>query len=180
MRGLRQSVGDMIRSMLVVLAFVGAILLVTWRPQPEAIREVSLEPIVTLAANQADFPIFVIDGDERPTSVRWEPTAASDGEQVWHVGYVTPDEEYVQISQSSVDSPAYVEEQSAKGVVVDDPTQVTAEVRELTAQGWVPLLGQDAEPRRSLMRTGDGSTTIVSGSGSWSDVADAATRLVGR
>ena len=180
MRGLRQSVGDMIRSMIVVLAVVGAILLVTWRPQPEAIREVSLEPIVTLAANQAEFPILTIDGDERPTSVRWEATAASEGAQVWHVGYVTPDEEYVQISQSSVDTQAFVAEQSAEGVVVVDPSQLPAAVRELMVEGWVPLLGEDAEPRRSLLRASDGSTTILSGSGSWSDLADAAARLVPR
>ena len=180
MRGLRQSVGDMIRSMIVVLAVVGAILLVTWRPQPDAVREVSLEPIVTLAANQADFPILVIDGDERPTSVRWEATPASEGVPVWHVGYVTPDEEYVQVSQSSVDSQAYVDEQSAEGVVVDDPTGLPTEVRELMMEGWLPLLGEDAEPRRSLLRTSDGSTTVVSGSGSWSDLADAVSRLVSR
>lgn len=167
----------MIRSMLVVLAVVGAILLVTWRPQPEAVREVALEPIVTLAANQAEFPILVIDGDVRPTSVRWEATAASEGVPVWHVGYVTADEEYVQVSQASVDSQAYVAEQTAEGVVVDDASQLPAAVRDLMARGWVPLLGEDAEPRRSLLRTSDGATTILSGSGSWSDLADAAARL---
>lgn len=167
----------MIRSMLVVLAVVGAILLVTWRPQPEAVREVALEPIVTLAANQAEFPILVIDGDVRPTSVRWEATAASEGVPVWHVGYVTADEEYVQVSQASVDSQAYVAEQTAEGVIVDDASQLPPAVRDLMARGWVPLLGEDAEPRRSLLRTSDGATTILSGSGSWSDLADAAARL---
>lgn len=178
MRGLRQNVGDMIRSMLVVLAVVGAILLVTWRPQPDPIREVSLEPLVSFASSQAGYPVFVIDTEGRPTSVRWESTEGSEGEMVWHVGYVTPDEQYLQLSQSRADSDTYIEEQTVDGIRLNDYAELPALVQELTAEGWVPFENGKVDPRRSLVRTNDGSTTILSGTGPWSDLGDAARSLV--
>jgi hypothetical protein len=178
MRGLRQNVGDMVRSMLVVLAVVGAILLVTWRPQPDPIREVPLEPLVSFASSQADFPVVVVDTEAQPTSVRWESTEGSDGELVWHVGYVTPEEEYLQLSQSRADSEAYIAEQTVEGVRLTDYAELPALVQELTAEGWVPFVNGNVDMRRSLVRTNDGSTTILTGTGAWSDLGDAARSLV--
>ena len=177
-RGLKQSVGDMLRSMVVVLAVVGAILLVTWRPQPAAVKAVTLEPLVTLASGQASFPVLVVDVDAQPTSVRWESTPASDGEIVWHVGYVTEEGEYLQLSQSSAEGDLYLEEQTSEGVVLEDFSDLPALVQSLTAEGWVPLEGLGDDGRRSLVRTNDGSTTVISGTGSWGQVGDAARNLV--
>ena len=173
MRGLRQNIGDMIRSMAVVLAVVGAILLVTWRPQPDPVREVSLEPLVTFASSQADFPVLIVEGGAQPTSVRWEPTEASDGQMVWHVGYVTSDDQYLQLSQSVAASDLYVAEQTLDGVPVADATDLPTIVQQLTSEGWVPVETTADAPRRSLVRIEDGSTTILSGTGSWSDIGDA-------
>lgn len=178
MRGLRQNIGDMIRSMVVVLAVVGAILLVTWRPQPDPIREVSLEPLVSFASTQADFPVLVIDSKAQPTSVRWESTEGSDGELVWHIGYITPAEQYLQLSQSRADSETYIAEQTIEGVRLSDYAELPALVQELTAEGWVPFESESVDARRSLVRTNDGSTTILSGTGAWSDLGDAARSLV--
>ena len=178
MRGLRQNVGDMIRSMAVVLAVVGAILLVTWRPQPDAIREVPLEPLVTMASSQADFPVLVVRGDAQPTSVRWEPTQASDGNMVWHIGYVTSDEEYLQLSQSLAESDLYVIEQTSEGLPVTLGAELPDVVQELASQGWLPYEGGTSEVRRSLVRTDSGATTVVSGTGSWEQVGDAVRNLV--
>jgi hypothetical protein len=177
MRGLRQNVGDMLRSMAVVLVVVGAILLVTWRPAPEAVKEVSLEPLVSIASNRADFPIFVAGSDFQPTSVRWESTQASQGEYVWHVGYVAPGDEYLQLTQSSAEGPAYLAEQTAQGEPLGDFAELPRVVQQLTSKGWVPFEGADSQPRRSLVRTNDGSTTIISGTGPWSQIGDAALSL---
>jgi hypothetical protein len=177
MRGLRQNVGDMIRSMAVVLAVVGAILLVTWRPQPDPVREVSLEPLVTFASSQADFPVMVVQTSVRPTSVRWEPTEDSGGELVWHVGYVSPEGQYLQLSQSSADSDAYIAEQTREGVPLGADVALPPDVTELTSKGWIALESTDEEPRRSLVLE-DGSTTILSGTGSWGELGSAARSLV--
>lgn len=178
MRGLRQNVGDMVRSMAVVLAVVGVVLLVTWRPQPDPIKEVSLEPLVTFASSQAGFPVFVIDTEAQPTSVRWESTEASDGQLVWHVGYVSSDEQYLQLSQSLADSDTYLAEQTVDGLRLADYANLPGTVQELTTDGWVPFKNGSIDARRSLVRTNDGSTTIISGTGPWSDLGDAARSLV--
>jgi hypothetical protein len=178
MRGLRQNVGDMVRSMAVVLAVVGVVLLVTWRPQPDPIKEVSLEPLVTFASSQAGFPVFVIDTEAQPTSVRWESTEASDGQLVWHVGYVSSDEQYLQLSQSLADSDTYLAEQTVDGLRLADYANLPGTVQELTTDGWVPFENGSIDARRSLVRTNDGSTTIISGTGPWSDLGDAARSLV--
>jgi len=178
MRGLRQNVGDMVRSMAVVLAVVGVVLLVTWRPQPDPIKEVSLEPLVTFASSQAGFPVFVIDTEAQPTSVRWESTEASDGQLVWHVGYVSSDEQYLQLSQSLADSDTYLAEQTVDGLRLADYANLPGTVQELTTDGWVPCENGSIDARRSLVRTNDGSTTIISGTGPWSDLGDAARSLV--
>lgn len=177
MRGLRQNVGDMLRSMAVVLVVVGAILLVTWRPAPEAVREVSLEPLVSIASNRAPFPVLVAGGEFQPTSVRWESTQASDGEYVWHVGYVTPEGEYVQLTQSLAESSEYLAEQTIQGQPLEDYDELPRVVQQLTSKGWVPFEGTGSQSRRSLVRTNDGSTTVISGTGPWSQIGDAALSL---
>ena len=177
MRGLRQSVGDMLRSMAVVLVVVGAILLVTWRPQPEAVREVPVEPVAAVATAQADFPVLIVTPAHAGsvTSVRWESTPASDGELVWHVGYVTEEDQYLQLSQSLADSADYLAEQTFDAAPMVDYEELPASIQRLTGEGWVPW----AQPeRRALVRDNDGSTTILSGTASWSEIADAATHLV--
>ena len=136
------------------------------------------EPLATLASNQAAFPVLVVDSDDQPTSVRWESTPASDGQLVWHVGYVTDDDQYLQLSQSLAESEQYLTEQTSEGVVLEDYADLPALVQDLTAEGWVPLEGQDSDPRRSLLRTNDGSTTVISGTGSWGQIGEAARHLV--
>ncbi len=119
MRGLRQNVGDMVRSMVVVLAVVGAILLVTWRPQPDPIREVPRATCLLWRAVRPTSPSSSsIPHGGAVTSVRWESTEESDGELVWHVGYVTPEEQYLQLSQSLADSASYLAEQTSDGQVL--------------------------------------------------------------
>ena len=131
-----------------------------------------------MASSQADFPVLVVRGDAQPTSVRWEPTQASDGNMVWHIGYVTSDEEYLQLSQSLADSDLYVIEQTSEGLPVTLDAEHPDVVQELASQGWLPYEGGTSEVRRSLVRTVSGATTVVSGTGSWEQVGDAVRNLV--
>jgi len=169
-RRLGQTVGDMARSLAVVMAVVGVILLITWRPQPEAVKVVDIDPFLAVVSEQAPFePLHVppfLDGYQ-PTSVRWEATDKSDGEPVWFLGYVTPSGEYLQISQSVADSADFVREQTANGVS-EGEIEIDGEV-------WERYVAGD---RRSLVRQ-DGVTTIVSGTQSWDGVATTAGFLIG-
>jgi hypothetical protein len=153
---MRQSVGDMVRSMGIVLAVVFVVVLVSWRALPEAVKEVDVTPVLTQASAQAQFSVkspAALPEAWRPTSARWEPTQGSAGEPVLHIGYVTPAEQYAQVTQSVATGPVYLAEQTAQGVpegevVIDDVT-------------WQQYRGRS---RTSLVRSGDGVTTVVSGS----------------
>ncbi len=169
----RQTVGDMVRSMALVLAFVAFILIVTKRPAPDPVREVDPAPVVALARSQADFPISYPDtmpNGWRTTSARWEPTAGSRPDDALQIGLLTDVNEYVQIGESEATSPDYVAEQVGNA----SPT------------GSLPIAGQDwltyesapgAPTQRALVRVVNGVTTVVSGTAPMSTLAAVAASL---
>jgi hypothetical protein len=166
---MRQTVGDMVRSMAVVLALVGLIMLVSWRPQPEAVKVVDVLPAVTLASMQATFPVAAPTGLSdgwRPTSARWKPTAKSGSAPVLHIGFVTPADAYAQVTQSVTDTAGYVDEQTDGGLPMGQST--------IAGTTWQRLEGID---RRSLLLRGDGVMTIVSGGASWDELTTLAASL---
>lgn len=166
-RPMRQTVGDMIRSMVVVLAVVAAILLVTWRPKPDPVRVVDITPVLVAAQSAAQFSVEVPAlADLRLTSARWEPTPASDSVPVWHLGYVTPEEEYLQVSQAAVSGEDFISEQTAQGKPGELVTIDGVEWRVFTAP-----------ERMSVVRTEDGVTTVVSGTDALEQVMTAAGSL---
>ncbi len=166
---LRKTVADMIRSMAVVLVLVFAIVLLAWRPTEEAVTVIDPGPAIALAEAAADFPLLLPAGlaDQwRPTSARWEPTPTSAGIPVLHVGYVTPTDEYGQVSQGRVTSEQYLDEQTSGGA----PTG-TREVAGRTWQEW------QAPDRRSLVLIDGDVTWIVSGTGEWPEIESLARSL---
>ncbi len=166
---MRQTIGDMVRSLLVVLAFVAVLLIVTWRPQPEAVKVVDPTAAISRASLQADFQLEVPTGlaeGWRPTSARWEPTAKSEPDPVLHIGYVTPGDEYAQVSQSANASDPYTAEQTDDGIEVG-----TQSVEDVTWQRW------EHGDRHSLVRIADGTTTIVSGTAGWDELIVLASSL---
>ena len=159
---LGQTVGDMVRSLLVVLAVVAVVMILAWRPDPEPVKVVDIAPAVSLAGMTADFPVLVPTGlpdGWRATSARWEPTQESGPDPVLHIGYVTPADSYAQVSQSAAASTGYLDEQTDRGREVG-----TAEI---AASRWVRAESAD---RRSLVRQDRGVTTVVSGNASWDEL----------
>lgn len=166
---MRQTIGDMVRSMLLVMLVVGGILLVTWRPQPEAIKVIDITPTLALAQAQADFPLTRPVGlpeSWRPTSARFEPTEKSVPDPVLHLGYVTPADAYAQVSESTNRTAAYSAEQTDDGLPVG-----SAVIGNTTWEKW------EHGDRRSLVRSQDGVLTIVSGSAAWDELAVLAASL---
>ncbi|MFM1966893.1 MAG: hypothetical protein RL134_2618 [Actinomycetota bacterium] len=162
---LRQTVRDMLLSLVVVFAAIAAILLVTWRPTPDPVRVIDPTPTLALARAQADYPVLYpadLDAAWRPTSARWEITPASEPDPAWHVGFVTPDDAYAQIGQSATDDAAYVEEQVGQAQPAGD------------WQGW---LRYDSADQRALVRIDGGVTIVVSGTAPWPTMQLLAERL---
>jgi hypothetical protein len=159
----------MVRSMAVVLAVVALVVVVAWRPHPDPVTVVDPAPIASMAVAQAEFLVAIprsLPPGWRPTSARWEPTAESGSDPVLHIGYVTPSEQYAQVSQSTAHDGPYLAEQTARAV-----RQGQLDVAGTTWETWG---GGD---RRSLVRTDGGVTTIVSGSAPWEELAVLAAAL---
>ncbi len=158
----------MVWSMGLVLALIGLILVVTLRPQPDAVKVVDPTQVLIAARALAPFPVLVPEGLDgyQVTSARWQETAKSGGDDVLHLGYVTPGAEYVQVSQSAATTGEFIAEQTAGGIASE-------QVRIDGAQ-W--QLYETAE-RISLVLPGAKVTTVVSGTATQEELEQVARSL---
>jgi len=147
---LAQTVGDMARSLVVVIAAIAVILLITHRAEPDPVRVVSINAPLMLANMQASFPVEVPQGREgyRLTSARFSGKPIP----VWHLGYVTPETQYVEVEQSATTKLKFLESRLANttpagSVVIDGAT-------------WNVY---DGSAQHVLIRQEKGVTTAVSG-----------------
>ena len=150
---LAQTVGDMGRSLAVVIAAVAVILLIPHRAQPDPVRVVSINSPLMLANMQAKFPVEVPQGREgyRLTSARF----AGKPIPVWHLGYVTPDTQYVEVEQSATTKLKFLEAQLAK--------TASAGTTVINGATWNVYNG---DSQHALIRQVNGVTTAVSGTAS--------------
>jgi Protein of unknown function (DUF4245) len=99
-----ETVGDMIRSIGVVLAAVTVILLITLRAHPAAIKVVDAAQARQAAQAVAKFHAEEpsgLSGQWRLTSARFEPADVSPtGADLWHLGWVTPANRFAALEQS--------------------------------------------------------------------------------
>jgi hypothetical protein len=162
---IRRTVRDIALSMGVIAAIIAAVMIVTWRPQPDPVREVDALPVAQAAATVTEYPVlFPGVGDGwRATSARFQPTAESGDDPVWFNGWVTPDGEFVAIVQSAARSRDFVVEQTIEG---REPRTGGPEV---PLAGWTAWISQDGE-QRSLVRQTRTGTTIVTGTLDWDDL----------
>lgn len=156
------SVGDIVRSLVVVIGFVVAILLLTPRPGGDPVRTVDVGPALTEARSSAPYDVVApvaLPDDWRATSARTERTAAA---QVrWHVGYVTPAGKYAAVEQGDGPTQDLLE---ALGVGRD------AGVVMVAGQPW-HRRDEGAGGRRSLWRSFAGSTVVVTGTSGWEELS---------
>jgi hypothetical protein len=164
---LRQTVRDMLISLVVVFAAIAAILIITWRPTPDPVREIDPTPTLELARSQAAYPVVYpasLDPAWRPTSARWEATAESMPLPAWQVGFVTPEGDYAQLGQSATDNPAYIAGQVGQARPAGEWS------------GWQTYEGVE---QRALVRVEDGVTIVVSGTAPWETLQKLAGQLSG-
>ena len=161
---LAQTVGDMARSMAVVIAAVAVILVITHRAEPDPVRVVNINAPLMLANMQAKFPVEVPQGfkDYRLTSARYAGTPTP----VWHLGYVTPDTQYVEVEQSATTKLKFLESQLAKTKPAG-----TVEINGATWQVY------DGMIQRAIVRQVNGVTTAVSGTVSLTELQAVAKSL---
>jgi len=159
-----QTVGDMVRSLAVVLAVVAVILFISYRAQPDPVREVSMTNPLIVAQISAGFPVLVPAATEgyRLTSARFE----KDEPGVWHLGYVTPQDAYVQLEQSATADLDFISDQLTGTAKTGSRTIGPAE--------WAAYEGQG---KAALVRTAEGVTTAVSGTAPMDELVKVAASL---
>ncbi len=167
-RGL-ESMGDMVRSMLVVVAIVLVIFVVQIRNDPpSAVRRVPVAASLQQARVQAPYDVAGPVGlprTWRATSVRF---AKAGPVVTWHIGYVTPREDYAALEQSN----------GPEHKVVIQTVAGSHEVGRIDIGGatWHKMAGGSPEPR-ALVLYGSAATTIVAGRASWAELRTLATAL---
>lgn len=149
----KRGIRDLILSLAVVGVFVAFLYAVVWRPAPDPVRVVDPTFQLEAARAQADYPVLAPEGlsDQwRPTSARFEAT----GEDTtsWFLGYVTPETQYTAVTQTDGDAAEFIEEQTLQGTLDGERT--------IAGQQWQQYVSGD---QRSLVRTADGATTVVTG-----------------
>ena len=167
---LGQTVGDMVRSLAVVLALVGVLVVVTYQSQKQEVRTVDVTTAATQAQRQATFDLLTLPARDgaAATSVRWQPTEGSGGIPVWHLGYLVDGSDYLQIAQSTTTDARFVPEQTAGGQPAGE-----------AAIGGVQWQRYEQEKRRSLISIDGGVTTVVSGTLAWPELEKAAGSVLG-
>ncbi|HET7902082.1 MAG TPA: DUF4245 domain-containing protein [Candidatus Nanopelagicales bacterium] len=169
-RRLRQTARDMALSMLVV---AGVVLLIwlPFRPSGDAshVSTVDPTPVIDGARKAEPWPVLApvgLGAAWRCTSARIEQ--AADGQDVVHLGYLSPTSTYVGLEQSATKATSFVFDATVKG-----REKGSTDVAGTT---WTTY-ENDEQDHRALVRTADGATYVVVGTGPYSQLEEFASKL---
>ena len=169
----RETAWDMILSMGAVLATVGVIMLLAWRPQEEVKQQVDYETAVASAVIAQTWPISIpqtLPAEYQATSARLEPeTYGDEGDIRWILGFQTDAGEYVSLWQSDgppnrVLAPATNSAPCESSEIINGTTWQKCEIAK-------PLT-------RAFVKTDGDVTSIVSGTAQWDELLRFAESLV--
>ncbi|HEY4313969.1 MAG TPA: DUF4245 domain-containing protein [Actinomycetes bacterium] len=167
----RQSAGDMVRSLAVVLALIVVVLALTLRHNPPGKpHRIDYRGVLAQARNVAPYDVVSPVGlspSWTATSARTSGGAAS---FAWHLGLVTPDGDYAAVEQSDGDPESFVAQFVTGGSKAGTAT--------IDGQRWRRIDSGHPE-RRALVLDSDAVTTVVTGGASWTELRRLAGSLQG-
>ncbi|NYF97581.1 DUF4245 domain-containing protein [Janibacter cremeus] len=164
---------NMIRSMAVIIAIAFALYFISGRTNGEAPDTVDVVGTAQHHAQQSGHPFAYPKGlpdGWAPSTVRY---AGASGAMTWNAGYTTPDDAFVSVKQAADPGEEWLAAQTHDGGAAGQLT--TDDGRE-----WGKRTA-DGSAQRSLVlepKSPDGLTTVVTGSGSWSQLEEFAEHLV--
>jgi Protein of unknown function (DUF4245) len=157
-----ETTGDLVRSLLVVLVLVFVVVALTVRPHPASeVRRFDYSGVLVQARDLAPYDVlapFGLPDTWVPTSAR---TAREGAAVTWHVGFVTPGDDYAGLEQSDGAPASFVAQLADRGV--------DAGTVEIGGATWRRVQGGDPEPRALVLR-GDRVTTAVAGNATWAEL----------
>ena len=161
----RETAIDMVRTLAVIAVPVLLLVLVVARqPSPDPVRLVDWAPVSLTAAEQAAYPVVAPAGlpaEWRATSARFEPVPRQRGATLWHLGLLTPADDYAGLEQSDADPTGVVEDFTFEGT--------PAGTVDLGGATWSRYTA-GTNGYRSLVRTWGTSTVVVNGSAEWAEL----------
>ncbi len=163
----------MVRSMGLVLLGVAALLLLTLRDEPDdpvTVVDASVIESTTAQARAAapyalEVPIG-LDAAWRVTSIRYEPS--TEAGNVWHIGYITPADDYAAVEQTDGEVLDVLEGQ------LPEPQEEGS--TQLGERNWTRYVDQTTD-RRALVADGAGSELAVAGTADWTELEELAEAL---
>ncbi|CAM5688033.1 DUF4245 domain-containing protein [Streptomyces aurantiogriseus] len=168
-KGKTQTVRDMVLSLgLIMVAGAVMYLFIPHDDQAPDIKRVDYRVELLTARRAASYPVAAPEGlpaDWKATSVRFDG-ADSDA---WHLGFHTPDDEYVQIEQSAQEKRSEFIDEATQGARKTDVTET------LGGQTWTRYT--DGRYDAFVLESADGSTTVVAGTASFAKLAQVAESL---
>ncbi|WP_223936335.1 DUF4245 domain-containing protein [Arthrobacter sp. StoSoilB5] len=162
-------IGMIIALVLCVLAFLPVVLM-NPAPKGEGFRPaVDVASIARNAADVAGFtPVTPETGDTfRPNYARWE-SGSGTGVPTWEVGYLTPKEAFIGLTQTTKSNPTWVLQQTGNLPVTG--------VRNAGGQDWE--LRDSGKDKRSMVLQYRGTTIILSGTANLDEFATLAAAVV--
>ena len=164
-----ETTGDMVRSLLVVLVLVFVVVALNVQRHPDSeVRRFDYSGVFSQARGQASYdalaPIGLPDAWV-PTSAR---TTRAGAAVTWHVGFVTPADDYAALEQSDGNPAAFVRQFADGGDRAGSVVLGTAT--------WRRVEGGDPEPR-ALVIERDAVTTVVAGNAGWAELRELAASL---
>ncbi|MEV6173316.1 DUF4245 domain-containing protein [Streptomyces sp. NPDC051954] len=165
--GKQKTVRDMVLSLGLIGIMAGVIYLFIPHDDSEPdIKRVDYRVELLTARRAAAYPVAAPEGlptTWKATSVRFQ----GDDFDSWHLGFHTPDGEYVQIEQSTQKPSTFIDE-TTQGSEEADAKQ------EIGGRTWTRYTGGRYD---ALVHEADGATTVVAGTGSFKLLTEMAQAL---
>lgn len=162
----RNTVGDMVRSMAIILF---PILLITWlltnNLDDYPVQKVEWQPVLERARAEADWPVAAPVGLPEEGRQAWVPTRASwvitgaratGGEPSprnhWRVGFLSPDQVYYEVNQADGEPVLFIADVTRQGRRVGEEA--------IAGRTWERWESDDGRTRTLLLRS-DPTVTLV-------------------
>jgi Protein of unknown function (DUF4245) len=154
--------GDMMRSLaLILIPLVAITIFFTNTPGDHPVKDVDWKPVLAKAREEAPFEVLApanLPQGWRATRVNWVPQGKPylNGEasprNLWQIGFLTPDDVFIDLNQGDVRPEEMVDQQSREGA--PDGTSMVAD------QTWQRLISPDGRTK-SLVLVGSNATTVL-------------------
>jgi hypothetical protein len=164
----------MVLSLAVVFAFVGVILAITLRQTPDPIRVIDATDVRGAVTSNAPYRSVAVLPSERSSELSgWRVTSArasapGDTPFAWHIGYFTDTGTYAGVDQSNASAAVLRRDEQVSGA--------NAGASKVGNVRWQRIEKPDGS-RRWLLRTQSGVSTLIVGTGPWSQLEQLARSL---